>query len=102
MSSLGTTFLAAAVALCLSGPALAQSKMDAGSGPTSGAVSANDAGSGPTSDATPKMGSTAAGNSNTATQNDENSAAPPGAEVDWRLATSHADNEEAVGFAFKK
>ena len=73
MSSLGKTFLAAAVAIGLSAPALAQSKMDAGSGPTNGAVSANDAGSGPTSGATPKMGSTA-GNSNTATQNDENSA----------------------------
>ena len=66
MSSLGTAFLAAAVAIGLSAPALAQSKMDA--------VSTNDAGSGPTAGATPKMGSTAAGNSDTATQNDENNA----------------------------
>ncbi len=73
MSSLGTTFLAAAVAIGLSAPAFAQSKMDAGTGPTNGAVSTNDAGSGQTSGATPKMGSTAS-NSNTATQNDENSA----------------------------
>ncbi len=72
MSSLGTTFLAAAVAIGLSAPAFAQSKMDAGTGPTNGAVSTNDAGSGQTSGATPKMGSTAS-NSNTATQNDENS-----------------------------
>jgi hypothetical protein len=75
MSSLATTYLlAAAVAIGVSAPAFAQSKMDAGSGPTKGAVSTNDAGSGPTSGATPKMGSTAAGNSNTATQNDESSA----------------------------
>ena len=59
MSSLGTAFLAAAVAIGLSAPALAQT---------------NDAGSGPTAGATPKMGSTAAGNSDTATQNDENNA----------------------------
>ena len=70
MSSLGTTLLAAAVAIGLSSPAFAQSKMGAGSG----AVSTNDAGTGPTSGATSKMGSTAAGNADTATQNDENSA----------------------------
>ncbi len=74
MSSSGTTFLAAAVAVGLSAPALAQSKMDAGSGPINGSVSTSDAGSGQTSGATPKMGSTAASNSDTATQNDENSA----------------------------
>ena len=62
------------VAIGLSAPAFAQSKGNAGSGPTNGAVSTNDAGSGPTAGATPKMGSTAASNSNTATQNDENNA----------------------------
>ena len=66
--------LAAVVAISLSAPAFAQMKGDAGSGPTNGAVSTNDAGSGPTSGAKPKMGSTAANNSNIATQNDENSA----------------------------
>ena len=66
--------LAAIVAIGVSAPAFAQSKGDAGSGPTNGAVSTNDAGSGPTAGATPKMGSTAASNSNTATQNDENNA----------------------------
>jgi hypothetical protein len=74
MSSLSKTFLAATVAIGLSAPALAQSKSDAGSGPTKGAVSTNDAGSGPTAGATPKMGSNAAGNSSDSTQNDENSA----------------------------
>ena len=74
MSSSGTTLLAAAVAIGLSGPALAQSEMDAASGPTNSAVSTSDAGSGPSSGATPKMGAATAGNSNTATENDENSA----------------------------
>jgi hypothetical protein len=39
--------------LGLSGPAFGQPKADAGSGPTSGAASANDAGSGPTTGANP-------------------------------------------------
>jgi hypothetical protein len=69
MSSLGTTLLAAAVAIGLSAPAWAQSKMDAGSGPTNGAVSTNDAGSGPTAGAKPNTGSTTASNSNDSTDN---------------------------------
>ena len=74
MSSLNKSLLTAAVVFGLSAPAFAQMNGDAGSGPTTGAVSKNDAGSGPTSGATPKMGSTAAGNSTTSMQNDENSA----------------------------
>jgi hypothetical protein len=77
MSPFTKAVLAAVVAVGLAAPAFAQMKGDAGSGPTNGAVSTNDAGSGPTSGATPKMGSTAANTSNTATtatQNDENSA----------------------------
>ena len=93
MSSLGTTLLAAAVAIGLSAPAFAQSKMDAGSG----AVSTNDAGTGPTSGATPKMGSTAAGNSNTATQNDENSAGvTPGPKSRFPCTDLKALNEENI------
>ena len=48
MSSLGRSLLTSVIALGLSAPACAQPKADAGSGPTSGAVSTNDAGSGPT------------------------------------------------------
>jgi hypothetical protein len=69
MSSLSTTLLAAAVAIGLSAPALAQSKMDAGSGPTKGAVSTNDAGSGPTAGTKPNTDSTTASNSNDSTDN---------------------------------
>jgi hypothetical protein len=69
MSSLGTTLLAAAFAIGLSAPASAQSKMDAGSGPTKGAVSTNDAGSGPTAGAKPNTDSTAASDSNDSTDN---------------------------------
>jgi hypothetical protein len=51
MSSFVKGLLFSLVALGLSGPASAQPKADAGSGPTSGAASANDAGSGPTTGA---------------------------------------------------
>jgi hypothetical protein len=79
MSSLTKSLLTAGIALGLSAPAFAQPNGDAGSGPTSGAVSTNDAGSGPTPGANPKTGSTAASNFNTSTQSDENSAgATPG------------------------
>jgi hypothetical protein len=79
MSSLSKSLLTAVFLLGLSAPAFAQMNGDAGSGPTTGAVSTNDAGSGPTPGAKPKAGSTAASNSNPSTQNDENSAgATPG------------------------
>jgi hypothetical protein len=64
MSSLSRSLLACAIALGLSAPAFAQPKGDAGSGPTSGAVSTNDAGSGPTKGAKPNPVSTAANASN--------------------------------------
>ena len=64
MSSFGRTLLASVVVLGLSAPAFAQPKADAGSGPTTGATSANDAGSGPTKGATLNTGSTAGSNSN--------------------------------------
>jgi hypothetical protein len=73
MPSLSKSLLTAVIALGLSAPAFAQSKGDAGSGPTNGAVSTNDAGSGPTPGAKPKTGSTADSNAN-ASENDENSA----------------------------
>jgi hypothetical protein len=76
MSLLGRGFLISVIALALSAPAVAQTKADAGSGPTSGAVSTNDAGSGPTKGAQPNTGSTAASNSSGSTENStsENSA----------------------------
>ena len=75
MSSLGRSFLTSLVALGLSAPVCAQPKADAGSGPTSGAVSTNDAGSGPTQGAKPNTGATAASNSNGPKENaSENSA----------------------------
>ena len=76
MSSLGRSFLTSLIALGLSAPVCAQPKADAGSGPTSGAVSTNDAGSGPTQGAKPNTGATAASNSNGPTENNasENSA----------------------------
>ena len=69
MSLLGRSFLTSVIALALSAPAFAQTKADAGSGPTSGAVSTNDAGSGPTKGAKPNIGSTAASNSSGSTEN---------------------------------
>jgi hypothetical protein len=66
--------LVPAIALDLSAPAIAQPKADAGSGPTSGAISTNDAGSGPTGGAKPNTGSTAASNSNQPGSTSENSA----------------------------
>lgn len=61
--------LACVVALGLSSPAFAQPKVDAGSGPTSGATSTKDAGSGPTNGAKPNSASTAANTSNPSTDN---------------------------------
>ena len=80
MSPLSRALLVPAIALAMSAPAFAQPKADAGSGPTSGAVSTNDAGSGPTKGATPNTGSTAASNSDNSTaSSSENSAgATPG------------------------
>jgi hypothetical protein len=69
MSSLGKSLLIAVIAIGLSGPAFAQPKADAGSGPTTGATSTNDAGSGPTQGAKSNAGSTAAGNANGSTEN---------------------------------
>jgi hypothetical protein len=76
MSSLSTNLLTSLIVLGLSTPAFSQPKADAGSGPTSGAMSTNDAGSGPTKGAKPDAGSTAASNSNGPTENgaSENSA----------------------------
>ena len=48
MSLFRGSLLISAIAVGLSAPAFAQSKADAGSGPTKGAVSTDDAGSGPT------------------------------------------------------
>jgi hypothetical protein len=59
MSPLSRTLLISAIALSLPELASAQPKADAGSGPTSGATSANDAGSGPTKGAEPNVGSSA-------------------------------------------
>jgi hypothetical protein len=67
MSSLGKSLLIAVIAIGLSGPAVAQPKADAGSGPTTGATSTNDAGSGPTQGAKSNDGSTAAGKENGST-----------------------------------
>ena len=54
-----TILLAAMIAGSLSPAVLAQTKADAGSGPTTGATSTNDAGSGPTKGATQGQDSTA-------------------------------------------
>ena len=103
MSSLGTTFLAAAVALGLSAPAFAQSKMDAGSGPTNGAVSdqrrrqradfGRDA-----KDGFDRRRQLQYRDAERRKQRGRH----PGPKVDRRLATSHADNEEAVSFSLSK
>ena len=69
MSSLNIILLTSVIALGVSGPAFAQPKADAGSGPTGGATSTNDAGSGPTAGAKPSTGSTAASSVNGSTQN---------------------------------
>ena len=68
MSSFRTILLAALIAGSLSPSALAQTKADAGSGPTSGATSTNDAGSGPTKGATQGQDSTAS-NAPSSTEN---------------------------------
>jgi hypothetical protein len=59
MSSFRTILLAAMIAGSVSPAAFAQTKADAGSGPTSGATTTNDAGSGPTKGATQDQDSTA-------------------------------------------
>ena len=69
MSSFGKGLLFSVVALGLSGPAFAQPKADAGSGPTSGAASANDAGSGPTTGAKPNTDATIASDTPGSTEN---------------------------------
>jgi hypothetical protein len=69
MSSFGKGLLFSVVALGLSGPAFAQPKADAGSGPTSGAASANDAGSGPTTGAKPNTDATIASDPPGSTEN---------------------------------
>ena len=56
MFVLGRCLLITAVALAVPYTAFAQSKGDAGSGPTNGATSTNDAGSGPTPGAKPNTG----------------------------------------------
>jgi hypothetical protein len=69
MSSLGKSLLVLVIAIGFSGPAFAQPKADAGSGPTSGAASPNDAGSGPTKGAKPNTDATAASNPAGSTEN---------------------------------
>jgi hypothetical protein len=69
MSSFGKGLLFSVVALGLSGPAFGQPKADAGSGPTSGAASANDAGSGPTTGANPNTNATIASDPAGSTEN---------------------------------
>ena len=69
MSMLREGLVLSLVTLALSGPAFAQPKTDAGSGPTRGAASANDAGSGPTTGAKPNAQSTSAANSRELTEN---------------------------------
>jgi hypothetical protein len=66
MSWFGRSLLASVIALGLSVPAFAQPKADAGSGPTTGAATANDAGSGPTKGATPNTASNSNASDNSA------------------------------------
>ena len=68
MFSSNRGLLTLVIALGFAAPAFAQPKADAGSGPTSGAVSTNDAGSGPTQGAKPNAASTAASNSSGSTE----------------------------------
>ena len=68
MSLFRGSLLISAITVGLSAPAFAQSKADAGSGPTKGAVSTDDAGSGPTKGAKPNANTTAA-ESKDATEN---------------------------------
>jgi hypothetical protein len=69
MFSSNRGLLTLVIALGFAAPTFAQPKADAGSGPTSGAVSTNDAGSGPTQGAKPNTASTAASNSSGSTEN---------------------------------
>jgi hypothetical protein len=67
MTSFGRSLILSLIALGLSTAAFAQSKNDAGSGPTSGATSTNDAGSGPTNGGKPAASTTAARDPNGST-----------------------------------
>ena len=93
MSSLGKRLLVLVIAIGLSGPAFAQPKADAGSGPTSGAASPNDAGSGPTKGAKPNTDAAAASNPAGSTEN--SAGVTPGPKS---TAASYASNarKEAV------
>jgi hypothetical protein len=69
MSLFGRSLLITAIGLGLSASAVAQPKADAGSGPTTGAVSTDDAGSGPTKGVKPNADTNATSNSNGSTDN---------------------------------
>jgi hypothetical protein len=69
MSLLQRSLLVSLIAVGLSAPAFAQPKADAGSGPTTGAATADDAGSGPTKGAKTNTDTTATSNSNGSTDN---------------------------------
>ena len=69
MSLLRGSLLISVIAMGSLAPAFAQPKADAGSGPTSGAASANDAGSGPTKGAKPNTDTTATSDLNDLTGN---------------------------------
>ena len=94
-------FLTSLIALGLSVPVCAQPKADAGSGPTSGAVSTNDAGSGPTQGAKPNTGADRGQQFQRSYRKQhfgKQRRRYPGAQVNRRLAAGHAGNarEEAV------
>jgi hypothetical protein len=69
MFTLARYMLVSGIALCVPFAAYAQTKMDAGSGPTNGATSTTDAGSGPTKGAKPNSDTAAASNSDSSTEN---------------------------------
>jgi hypothetical protein len=70
MFSLARCLLVSGIALCVPITAFAQSKADAGSGPTTGVVSPNDAGSGPTPGAKPNPDTTARNSRGTGDRDD--------------------------------
>jgi hypothetical protein len=82
MSSFKKYLFISMIAVGLSAPALAQPKADAGSGPTSGATSANDAGSGPTKGAM--------------TKSDKTTASPSSSQLKTALALLRAQNQRAA------
>jgi hypothetical protein len=88
MSSFGKGLLFSLVALGLSGPAFAQPKADAGSGPTSGAASANDAGSGPTTGAKTKYQRDNCERSGRVDR--ERRWRHTGSKINWRVSAGHA------------